>query len=162
MEFLTISAFAEKAGVTVQAVYKRLPKDLAPYTKEENGVKLINQEALTLYSSSQQTKREIDLKKQLALLEDENEELKRQLTALNQEKMELLQSNNNFSAKLLEILETQTKQQENFQVLLAQQQRFQTSLIETSTTVEEGVNQLKEVVLNDKKPSLINRLFGRK
>ena len=36
-EYISISEFAKRAGVSVQAVYKRLDKDIQPWLKELNG-----------------------------------------------------------------------------------------------------------------------------
>ena len=50
-EYLTIAEFAKQAGVTRQAVYKRLSTDLFEFTKVDNGTKLINSKALRLYGA---------------------------------------------------------------------------------------------------------------
>lgn len=122
MEFITIAEFAERAGVTPQAVYKRLKTDLEPFVKVENGVKLINQEALELYRDKQQVKQSA----QEAFLQAEVERLAAELEIKQQTINEL---NNKFveqNAKLLEMLERQTNQ---FQLLLAHQQTSSQQLI---------------------------------
>lgn len=48
-EYLSIAEFAKQAGVTKQAVYKRLNKDLATYTTAVDGVKCVNSKALKLF-----------------------------------------------------------------------------------------------------------------
>jgi ribosomal protein S17E len=161
MELLTISQFAEKVGVTPQAVYKRLDKDLAPYLVVENGVKLVKPEALELYKPNQTTKREKELQERLDELVQENQKLNERLTELNKEKVALLQEIAGYTTKLFEIVEQQTQQQENFQVLMAKQQQLNASLMQPKTTVEEPVEELKAVDLNDKKPSFISRLFKK-
>lgn len=48
-EYISIKEFAEKAGVSKQAIYQRLEKDLKPFVKVENRVKYIKIEALELF-----------------------------------------------------------------------------------------------------------------
>lgn len=148
MEYITITEFAEKAGVTPQAVYKRIKTDLEPFVKVENGVKLIEEEALNLFKVAQQTKekqRAKELEERIAELEKLNETLKNENFGL----MERLAAN---SEELLKILAEQTELQRNFQILLAQQQQVQTSLLEQKTTVEQDSNQLREIDTNLNKP----------
>lgn len=48
-EYISISEFAKKAGVSHQAIYKRLDKDLQPWLQVANSKKLINIKALELF-----------------------------------------------------------------------------------------------------------------
>lgn len=48
-EYISISEFAKRAGVSVQAVYKRLDKDFKPWLKVENGRKALNIKALEIF-----------------------------------------------------------------------------------------------------------------
>ena len=45
-QYLSVKEFAQAAGVSVQAVYKRLSKDLKPFVNEVDGRKVINKRAL--------------------------------------------------------------------------------------------------------------------
>lgn len=45
-QYLSVKEFAQAAGVSVQAVYKRLSKDLEPFVKEVEGRKVIDKRAL--------------------------------------------------------------------------------------------------------------------
>ena len=45
-QYLSVKEFAQAAGVSVQAVYKRLLKDLKPFVNEVDGRKVINKRAL--------------------------------------------------------------------------------------------------------------------
>lgn len=49
-EYITISEFAKRAGVTRQSVYKRLDKELQPFVKEVDSRKTIDISALEVYS----------------------------------------------------------------------------------------------------------------
>ena len=54
-EFITIKEFAQRAGVSHQAIYDRLRKEndeLRKYTKVHNKIKLISTKALALFDSS--------------------------------------------------------------------------------------------------------------
>lgn len=53
-EYVSIKEFAEKAGVSTQAIYARLAKDLQPYLKIENGKKSVSIEALALFNTEEQ------------------------------------------------------------------------------------------------------------
>lgn len=48
LEWLTVPEFAERAGCSRQAVYYRLGKDLAEYSKKENGKTVIDSRAANL------------------------------------------------------------------------------------------------------------------
>lgn len=45
-QYLSVKEFAQAAGVSVQAVYKRLSKDLKPFVNEVEGRKVIDKRAL--------------------------------------------------------------------------------------------------------------------
>lgn len=49
-EYLSISEFAEAAGVSPQAIYKRLSTDLKEYATELNSRKVLKAEALQLFN----------------------------------------------------------------------------------------------------------------
>lgn len=52
MEWLSVKDFAELAGVTQQAVYKRLPNIEQQFVKVESGKKLVSTEALGLFADN--------------------------------------------------------------------------------------------------------------
>lgn len=61
MEYLTIAEFAEKAGVSKQAIYQRIKKGgLQEYTTTENGTTKISENALELFNQSKSA--EVDVK----------------------------------------------------------------------------------------------------
>lgn len=49
-KYISIKEFADEAGVSVQAVYKRLERDLKQFTEVKNGQKTISTEALKLFA----------------------------------------------------------------------------------------------------------------
>lgn len=87
-EYLSISEFAQRAGVSVQAIYKRLDKDFQPWLKVENGKKLLNIKALQAFKgekSSTEVESMDALRKALELIEDQNETLKAELAIKNEQ-----------------------------------------------------------------------------
>ena len=134
MEYIPVSKFAELAGVTPQAIYKRLQTDLAPFVKVENNSKLLNMEALKLFEVKQQSKEAQRI-----------QELEQLVNSLQQEKQELIERLAENTEKILEMAQKHDRQVENFQLLLAQNQQLQSNLIQLPATVERVENQLKQL-----------------
>lgn len=58
-QYLSVKDFAQAAGVSVQAVYKRLSKDLKPFVNEVEGRKVIDKRALKeVYGKDQEDQEE--------------------------------------------------------------------------------------------------------
>ncbi len=58
-QYLSVKEFAQAAGVSVQAVYKRLSKDLKPFVNEVEGRKVIDKRALKeVYGKDQEDQEE--------------------------------------------------------------------------------------------------------
>ena len=98
-EYITIKEFAERAGVSTQAIYQRLNKDLQVYLQVENGKKRLNIAALQLFNASEL--KQVDCKentnlqsefliKTLEVLREQLAEKDKQLQAAAEEKAELL------------------------------------------------------------------------
>ena len=94
-EFYTVAEFADRTGITTQAVYQRLQKDLGKYCKVESGRKMISSDALELFSG-EKTSNSSDLSGEqtaviadiLAMLKDENA----RLASENAKLIEMLQA----------------------------------------------------------------------
>lgn len=154
MEYLSVSDFAEAAGVTPQAIYKRIKSDLAPYAKTENGVKLISKDALNLFTSKQQLSQTAFLQSEVERLTAELESKQQIITSLN---VQISAQNE----KLLEILDRQATQ---FQMLLAHQQTsFQqlSNLLNPPKEEQPTDNELTTDTQPVKKPSLFKRIFTK-
>ena len=54
-KYISIADFAERAGVTSQAIYKRQSKDLKPFLKLVGNKKVISEAALQLFASTDST-----------------------------------------------------------------------------------------------------------
>lgn len=95
-EYISISEFARRAGVSRQSVYKRIDNDLSGFCKVDKGKKVINTKGLGMFVVNQpvnqpvnQTVNQVDsqntaidaLKKALELMENQNETLKTELAA---------------------------------------------------------------------------------
>lgn len=52
-EYITISEFAHRAGVSVQAIYKRLNGGLKPFLKDDGGEKRLSTKGLELYRETE-------------------------------------------------------------------------------------------------------------
>lgn len=98
-EYISIKEFAERAGVSTQAIYQRLAKDLQPYLQVEKGKKRLNIEALRLFNDKEL--KQVDCKentnlqsefliKTLEVLREQLAEKDKQLEAAAAEKAELL------------------------------------------------------------------------
>ena len=59
-EYISVKEFSQKAGVSPQAVYLRLDKDLKPYLKTENSRKMVSVKALKLFQKSNSEKKVIN------------------------------------------------------------------------------------------------------
>ena len=107
-EFYTVAEFAERAGITTQAVYQRLQKDLGKYCKVESGRKMISAEALELFCGDKQgDSAETSgvsgvIEEQAAVIADIKEEM---LAMLKDENARLASEN----AKLIEMLQAERK-----------------------------------------------------
>lgn len=153
-EYLTIAEFSQLAGISKQAIYKRLSADLLPYVKVIDGKKHVEKRALNLFNQQLKVETtveqpvETELKQEPKERNQEIEFLKQQikekdLIIANQQE-EIKRLNNHIfqqSEKLMEVLQQQTKQQENFQILLAQQTKEIQAL--SGSTVEQPVEKKK-------------------
>ncbi|MFA6718287.1 MAG: hypothetical protein WCS15_04325 [Prevotella sp.] len=101
-DYLSISDFAARAGVTKQAIYKRVDKDLQPFVQLVDGKKAIYTSALQLFQSTESTPT-VDQHP-----ENKLNELNRPLIELYQQQIEML---NNQLVETVELLKS--AQEEN-------------------------------------------------
>ena len=103
---LSVKEVAEITGVTKQAIYKRMNKDLQPFVTELNGRKylkseVLNQLSLTLPSTKVDSNGGTnDLKKLVEHLEKENERLLDEVAELKQQLAEEREQNKQNAAEL--------------------------------------------------------------
>lgn len=85
-EMLTVKEVAEIAGVSVQAIYNRLEKDLKPFLIINNGKKRLDKRVLkVIEKASFSTDVKDDIKPLLNLIEKQNEQLQRELEIKNKQ-----------------------------------------------------------------------------
>lgn len=101
-EFYTVAEFADRTGITTQAVYQRLQKDLGKYCKVESGRKMISSDALELFSGEKTGNSSDSSGEQTAVIADIKEEM---LAMLKDENARLASEN----AKLIEMLQAERK-----------------------------------------------------
>lgn len=68
-EYISIKEFAERAGVSRQAVYSRIDRDLSSFVQVDNGKKTLNIKALELFSVKQDC--QVDCSSSVNTLQDE-------------------------------------------------------------------------------------------
>lgn len=181
--YLSIAEFAERAGVSKQAVYKRLDKGLKPYVKEINGIKCISLSAIGLYQqpteptvepTEQPHKPTVEsadsIKYLLAQLEEKDKLIHQQQATIDSQNSQIRDLQNHIieqGKELTEIVKKQSQQQENFQILLAQQQAksIEKTSHSTQPTVEQPVeqqveNEVEPCAEQPKKKSFWQRIFG--
>ena len=100
-EFYTVAEFADRAGITTQAVYQRLQKDLGKYCKVESGRKIISADALELFSG-EKPGNSGEIEEQAAVIAD----IKAEMVAILKDENARLASEN---AKLIEMLQAERK-----------------------------------------------------
>lgn len=165
-EYLPIAEFAEAVGVSKQAIYKRIEKDLAPFCEYINGRKCIAVSAMGLFIGSQKAAEPIGeetvpppplkhhvndsssinyLKQQIdekdKLIAQQQETIADQAAQIRELQSHMLKQ----SAATTEILQRQSQLQENFQILLGQQQK-QIEAFSSVSTVETGVKPVEQPV----------------
>lgn len=143
-DYLTVLEFAAAAGITKQAVYKRIKQDLAPYVKEQDGKKTISKEALKLFTKEEPAEAaQLGQTEAPSLLLDRIEEQADTIKAQQQE-IEYLRSmlksaderNNTLTAHLIESQNKQLELQKNYQLLLGAQNPVLTARAQDSKPVD--------------------------
>lgn len=128
-EYLTVKEFADRAGISVQAVYQRLNKDLKPFLKTFKGKKTLNIKGLGVF---------IDNKNFKAVEQDFKEDFKVTLKSLNKQ----LDVKDQQIKELNDRLDHALKLNENNQVLLKVEQEKRL-LIEIELEDKENKNKWK-------------------
>lgn len=179
-DYLTVLEFAAAAGITKQAVYKRIKQDLAPYVKEQDGKKTISKEALKLFAKEEPAEAAQGPTEATSLLLDRIEEQADTIKAQQQE-IEYLRGmlksaderNNTLTAHLIESQNKQLELQKNYQLLLGAQNPVLTARaqdskpVDTQFTDEQSDAEKKSTVEQPKeekndKTSFFKKWFNRR
>ena len=176
-EYLNIADFAEIAGVSKQAVYKRLDKDLAPFCKIVDGKKVISAAAAELFNpvtvNGQEQKKDFERTNKdsfnylLLQLSEKDKIIEEQRITIKEQQEQIKQLQDHIitqSTATTEILKKQSQLQENFQILLARQQTAIEShaSVSTASTVEQPVEQPVESTAEQPgKKSWFSKFFNK-
>lgn len=129
-ELLTIKEVAQRAGVSTQAIYQRLDKDLKPFLQVQDGKKYLEAGALELFNKAplQETLQEVDkglqsgLQELVEALKEQLAQKDKQIEALQGELKEQNAHVRAQSEKLVLLVEQVNELQRNNQVLLKAEQ----------------------------------------
>lgn len=191
MNYLSVAEFANLIGISKQAVYKRLKdNEISKYCKVIDGKQCIAQEATPLFGVAQPARRpeqeqatgtvpgaeetrveNVDflleqIREKDALILNQQSTIDQQVVQLKELQAHIIEQ----SATLAKMLDKQMKLQENYQILIAQQQRL-TSVGSTGQKqdiqpVEQPVVQPIQPVDNgveyrvEKEEGFLHRLFS--
>lgn len=129
-EYITIAEFAEKAGVSKQAIYQRLNKGLKEYFKVIDGVKMLNISALEeLYGKELEQDIEQEIEQESQANSQENQDVIKAL-------LEQLRAKDQQIADLNERLADEQKSHGRTQMLLVEKEH-QLQLIEDQRKEQE-------------------------
>lgn len=135
-EYITIAEFAEKAGVSKQAIYQRLNKGLKEYFKVIDGVKMLNISALEeLYGKEPEQGIEQEIDKDSKVNSQENQDVIKAL-------LEQLRAKDQQIADLNERLADEQKSHGRTQMLLVEKEH-QLQMIEDQRKEEENEHKTK-------------------
>lgn len=113
-EYISISEFAKRAGVSRQFIYKELSTKLSTYCKEVDNQKMLNIKALELYSVNQTVNQVVNeetdrdtMKDLIEILQEQQKVLKQELEIKNSQISDLSQANR----QQLQLIDQQQKLQ---------------------------------------------------
>lgn len=180
-KFFSVAEFADAVGISKQAVYKRINKDLVPYVQELDGRKVIKKEAIALFQPVEQPKNEIEqlvvqsnetveqpdtlriLQKQLEKAQQEKEQQRETIQSLLSQLQQAQEHIISQSAKMADIVEKQNALQENYQILLGNMQSTLRKPVEQpKNEIEQPtvqLNQPEEQPVEKPKKSFFSRFF---
>ena len=183
-EYLTVPEFAERAGVSKQAVYSRIKSgSIDEYISEEGGKKRISTAALPFFAPRQENVK-VDRQEQTTLmdklsevdnqLDSQNqsntnkliEELTNQVNTLNQQIETLIRQNREKDAKLMEYADKFAELAEKAINTTGQAQLLHAHAVteeEPEMVIPELVSETTEVNQSQsKKDNLLSRIFKKR
>lgn len=145
-ELLTIKEVAQRAGVSTQAIYQRLDKDLNPYLQVVDNKKCLKIEVLELFSKSSLQEHckedyqaldkdlQSDFQAVIETLREQLSQKDKQIETLQGELMEQNAHVRKQSEKLVALVEQVNELQRNNQILLkAEQDRYRPKELQSDT-----------------------------
>lgn len=163
-EWISVKEFSERAGISVQAVYKQLNKKLKPYLTVMNGTKMLNIKALeevygkTEQQETQPVKQEMN-EKLLNQLLNQLEEKDRQINEKDRQISELHRLLASKDMQLTECLHTVQMLEDKQKAEQQEEQKEQE--VEPDPTEDEEIKPVStdSTEKNEKKPWW-KRIFG--
>lgn len=161
-EFLTISEFAKRAGVSRPTIYSKLDNELSSYCKVVKGKKVINSKALALFSVKESVKNFTDnesLLQMVSVLQSQTEMLKGQLEVKDRQ----IEAKERHIEELTKILDQQQQLH-----AIAEKKRLETSaepvIVEQTSNDELSDQEIykRAVAKLPPMPGLWDRLFEKK
>ena len=161
-EFLTISEFAKRAGVSRPTIYSKLDNELSSYCKVVKGKKVINSMALALFSVKESVKNFTDnesLLQMVSVLQSQTEMLKGQLEVKDRQ----IEAKERHIEELTKILDQQQQLH-----AIAEKKRLETSaepvIVEQTSNDELSDQEIykRAVAKLPPMPGLWDRLFEKK
>lgn len=151
-EYISIAEFAERAGVSKQAIYSRLNKSLKPYLKKLNGKKYLNIKGLEVFVSTFSIKVEQDFQSKIQGVESETLSiLKEEIEVKNKQIEEL-------NAELAKEREYSRKQSEKIATLADQAQKLQLAQINPQLNSESKL--VDDERQREKDKQRLRKMFG--
>lgn len=151
-EYISIAEFAERAGVSKQAIYSRLKKSLKPYLKKLNGKKYLNIKGLEVFVSTFSIKVEQDFQSKIQGVESEILSiLKEEIEVKNKQIEEL-------NAELAKEREYSRKQSEKIATLADQAQKLQLAQINPQLNSESKL--VDDERQSEKDKQRLRKMFG--
>lgn len=169
--YISIAEFADRAGVSKQAIYKRIKADLAPYVKEHDGKKTISEAALTLFQQGQTvpagTKQQDapagHLLDRISEQADTIEEQRKEIEYLRGLLKSADERNSSLTQHLMESQNKQLELQKNYQILLGSQNPLLKAVnqpVEGETEIKPEEQQgSKQREKTEERTSIFSKLF---
>lgn len=154
-EYLTVAEASKELNITKQAVYQRLEKDLKPYLKTLNGVKMISSKAIKSISTDKPEEIQDEASR---LKQETNDALKETIEIL---KDQLIKKDNQIDS-LNERLKEASQRLSEVNSIAFKQIQAPTQAAEEDPIIE--VNTQEVAVMKDqenKKPGLLKRFFNK-
>lgn len=153
-KLLTIKEYADKAGVTIQAVYKRINNpntELAKFVVEQNGKKLLKAEALEVIPPRQtpeKSENEI-LHEMVKMLQAELGEKNEQIRSLNKQLEQMTDSVNKTAQALAET-----------QISLQAAQALHAGTIQQNSEIINDLHESQEAKVHEPEPEQRKGFFA--
>ena len=156
-EYISITEFSKRAGISRQKIYRKLSTDLKKWTKTDNGKTVINSKALELFCDAESVTKSVcmdtqtDNSKMLDFLMKQLEEKDKQIEKL-QESLDHSQQLQAIAQKKIELLEQKKEEPDSPAEPSAKSAEEETEYIDV---------EVREVALREDLQSVLQRMPER-